>query len=248
MDTLKQGQKTIVPEKCEIHDCNLEQIILKDDGWHYACPQCKAEKDKSDMLNGIIFRAHSGLNLPARFKDCSFANYKATGKALSNRTVCEKYVAGWPQSGGGLMLGGVGTGKTHLATAICRSLCDKGISCKMTNVNQIVRDIRSTWGNGRKVSGKWEGSETVETEADVIRNYNNYELLVIDEIGSQYGTDSERIIINEIINNRYERMLPTIVIGNLSVSETKDIIGERVVDRLKHGGFLLIFDWESNRK
>lgn len=257
MDTLKQEKKTTSHkrgEKCDIHGCDLEQLVKGERGWNWDCPVCldlqEKEKSKARIISQEqeqIRQAHHDLCVPARFKESSFSNYIAKGKVQISKNVCEKFVTSWPNAGGGLMLGGVGTGKTHLAYAMCKGLCDKGVSCCMTSVNKIVRHIRSAWGGGKKISGEWAGDDVVLTETDIIRQYNSYGLLVIDEIGSQYGTDSERIIINEIINNRYEQMLPTIVIGNLSISETKDILGDRVVDRLRHDGFLLVFDWESHR-
>ena len=135
------------------------------------------------------------------------------------------------------MIGGVGTGKTHLAVCICKALCDKGIGCKISTVTKIIREVRSSWKN-----------KTSETEQDIINSYLDPRLLVIDEIGSQYGTDSERITVNEIINDRYEMMLPTILIGNVTMSELTDIMGARVLDRVAHNGMQLVFDWKSYRR
>ena len=72
-------------------------------------------------------------------------------------------------------------------------------------------------------------------------------LLIIDEIGVQYGTDSERNILFEVINDRYEDMLPTIMISNLPLNELAPLLGERVVDRMLEGGAVLSFNWPSYR-
>lgn len=40
----------------------------------------------------------------------------------------------------------------------------------------------------------------------------------------------------EIINTRYERMRPTILISNQSKEELSAFIGERVIDRMNDGG------------
>ena len=141
---------------------------------------------------------------------------------------------------------GVGTGKTHLAVSICKELRYKAICCKLTTVNRIIRDVRSCWGGKRK-ENDW-GSDKVITEEAIIERYVDYGLLVIDEIGSQYGSESERIIINEIINDRYEMDAPTVIIGNVSISEANKILGTRVVDRIKDNGNVMFFEWDSHRK
>ena len=141
------------------------------------------------------------------------------------------------------LIGELGTGKTHLAVSLCKRVCDLGKTAHMTTIPMIIRAVRSSWGG--KGTDQW-GS--VRSEEDILRDYSQkYSLLVIDEIGSQYGSDSEKIIISEIINNRYNNCLPTIIIGNVTFSEAEEYLGKRVIDRIKDGGMILIFDWESHR-
>ncbi|ENO7364325.1 DNA replication protein DnaC, partial [Proteus mirabilis] len=68
------------------------------------------------------------------------------------------------------------------------------------------------------------------------------------EIGVQYGTDSERNILFEVINDRYEDLLPTILVSNLPVVDLQKMLGERVVDRLLQGGTVLTFNWPTYRR
>ena len=78
--------------------------------------------------------------------------------------------------------------------------------------------------------------------------YSKYELLVLDEIGVQFGSDAEKLIMFDIINERYEAMRPTILISNLALSGLSEFVGDRIVDRMKeNGGKLMVFDWESHR-
>lgn len=88
-----------------------------------------------------------------------------------------------------------------------------------------------------------------ESEEQVMRTYIAPNLLVIDEIGVQFGSEAEKIILFEIINERYEAMKPTILISNLSQQELGAYVGERIVDRMREGGGAMIaFDWESYRR
>ncbi|WP_252495903.1 ATP-binding protein, partial [Escherichia coli] len=56
--------------------------------------------------------------------------------------------------------------------------------------------------------------------------------MVIDEVGAQHGTDFERQVLFQVVNGRYERLLPTILISNLSLVDIRRFIGDRVIDRL----------------
>lgn len=223
---------------CPIHNKKFYEVHYDD----FQCSDCYYQEverqEKESNLRTAIYRAHMELSLPERLKSYTFDSYRPTSTSQEVFDKCAKYVESWPNVGGILMVGGVGTGKTHLATAICQALCNNGVVCQLTKVNRIIRAVRSSWG-------KWGDKQT---EEDVIRDFVKLDLLVIDEIGSQYGTDSERIIINEIIDDRYERNKPTILIGNISVEEAKTIVGARVVDRVKDQGLLLFFEWESHRK
>lgn len=58
----------------------------------------------------------------------------------------------------------------------------------------------------------------------------------------------KKMILFEIINTRYEKMRPTILISNLTREELVTFIGERVLDRMSDGGgCTLAFTWESYR-
>ena len=73
-------------------------------------------------------------------------------------------------------------------------------------------------------------------------------LLIIDEIGIQFGSDTEKLLISEIIDNRYQNLLPTVLISNLDLAGIKSCIGERSYDRLREdGGKVVAFNWDSHR-
>lgn len=183
------------------------------------------------------------VNIPPRFANETFKTFKATTQpAKHNLTVCQQYVNTWDDrknAGEGLMLCGMpGTGKTHLAVSIAREIA-RGLqgSVFITTAARIIRAFRRTWAGNSEFS-----------ELDVLAKYCDPDLLIIDEIGVQYGTDSERNILFEVINDRYEYLLPTILISNLPLNELEDMLGERTVDRLLQGGTVLTFDWPTYRR
>lgn len=65
----------------------------------------------------------------------------------------------------------------------------------------------------------------------------------------QFGSETEKLILFEILNGRYEHVLPTILISNLTETELIQYIGTRCHDRLQEGGGAsLSFLWESYRR
>ncbi|MEE0060456.1 MAG: ATP-binding protein, partial [Acutalibacteraceae bacterium] len=95
-------------------------------------------------------------------------------------------------------------------------------------VKEIIDEIRKEWSKSESLLG-----------SDVDR-YKSCQLLIVDEIGVQYGSESERIELYSIFNTRYEDCLPTIVISNNSLNELQRILGQRIYDRLT--GDSLIFE------
>jgi len=86
------------------------------------------------------------------------------------------------------------------------------------------------------------------SEDEAIAFFVAPDLLVLDEIGVQYGSETEKNILFEIVNERYEAMKPTILISNLAMTTLTEYAGERVIDRMKeNGGKCIVFDWKSRR-
>jgi DNA replication protein DnaC len=87
------------------------------------------------------------------------------------------------------------------------------------------------------------------TEDQFIQSIVEYDLLVLDEIGLQRGTDAERLAINQIVDQRVCRIKSTGMLTNLSAAEMEKMLGVRIMDRMKmNNGKWIPFNWESYRK
>ena len=136
------------------------------------------------------------------------------------------------------MLGNYGTGKNALAAAICQEIAGAGFSSVHTTVLKMLRRIKSTWNR-----------KSEEDEQTVIDAFIIPDLLVVDEIGVQFGSETEKLLIFEALNGRYEDKKPTILISNLTEpKELSDYLGARVMDRMREGqAGILKFGWKSHR-
>lgn len=135
------------------------------------------------------------------------------------------------------MIGSVGTGKTHLASSVIHELIDKK-SIEIIRCIDLIRALKDTWSR-----------ESSATESQVINYYSNLDVLIIDEVGIQFGSETEKMFMFDIINGRYENMKPTIFISNLDMDNLKAVLGDQAVDRMREDGAkVLIFDWASYRK
>ncbi|ATZ95323.1 ATP-binding protein [Dickeya fangzhongdai] len=187
-----------------------------------------------------ILSAECGVG--RRFIRSTLENFTpANEQAEKNLSVCRQFIGEWEQiyeNGSSLvMTGRPGTGKTHLAVAVMRALIERhDVDTYMTTAQRIIRAMRDSWRQGGD-----------RTEYDVLSFYCEKDLLVIDEVGMQHGTDSERLLVSEVINTRYERMLPNILISNYTRDEMDGFLGYRAMDRVMESSAVLVFDWDSYR-
>lgn len=178
--------------------------------------------------------------IPARFIGRSLENFVADTPGQQRALgIAQEYVKNFEahaKRGTGLILSGMpGTGKSHLATAILQAIMPEHIGLYTTCMN-VIRAVRGTW---RK------DSERSETE--VLGIYGTAPLLVLDEIGVQYGTDGEQTILFDVLDRRYREMKPTIFLTNQDAEGLKQFIGERTFDRLREVSKWVAFDWDSYR-
>lgn len=177
-----------------------------------------------------------------RFAGATLDNYQVTTPAQRVvRDKCVGYVKRFDRvmdEGIGLLLiGQVGTGKTHLASAMVSAALAQGRTAKICTAMQLLRAIRDTYH-----------SSSVITTTQVINDLSETDLLVIDDVGVQRKTDDEFVQTYEVINARYGEMKPTILTSNLTITQMTEYLGKQPIDRMRErGGEVLIFDWESHR-
>jgi len=189
---------------------------------------------KHARLNNVIGR--SGI-LPIH-KNSSFDNYIVNSddqaKALE---AAKSFAYEFKGRGGFVFSGSYGTGKNHLASAIGNHLLLEDYRIMIVTVADLMVKFRECYGKN-----------ATKSEERLIEQMVSLDLLVIDEVGVQHGSPNELILLNQIIDRRCSYLRPTGILTNLGEGELSNLLGGRVIERLKdRGGIWVNFYWESFR-
>jgi DNA replication protein DnaC len=206
---------------------------------HDAAAAEKAQSEAAEAQRRLEARLdRSGVPLRYRTKDFGsfIADTADKEKALSTAMEFAHNFEQHRSKGTVVVFSGMpGTGKSHLAIAIAQSIMQRRTAL-YTSAIDAVRMIRDTWRRN---------SERTETE--VLNTLAGVDLLIMDEVGVQYGTEAEQVSLFDIIDKRYRDLMPTILLTNQGKAGLKTFLGDRSFDRLREGGIWVPFDWASQR-
>ena len=200
--------------------------------------------DRRRTAQTQLERAVGRCGIPRRFLDKTFDGYAvATPAQRQALEVCrgfaERFHAVRGRGGCLLLVGGPGTGKTHLACAILAEVIRAGYTGLFLSVSAALRLIRDTYS-----------PRAQRSESEAFALLTAPDLLVLDEVGLAIGNEAKRrAMLFDVLDTRYAEMRPTVLIGNLSVREMEAYLGERIMDRLLElGSATVLFTWPSHRR
>ncbi len=227
------GWRTIPPSPNVPEDTNRDRRVTRCD--------CQLRARNQTLL--------AAANIPRRYEHCELASYTTDFPGahpslafahLSATKLAQEYD---PRDGTGLLIiGKIGTGKTHLAVGITKDLIlNKGISCLFYDYRELLKEIQNSYN-----------STVQTTELDVLRPVFETEVLVLDELGAVKPTEWVWDTVSLILNTRYTNNRTTIITtnfedgpkrdhpGNVSsrspeaakYSAEKDTLGDRIGDRM----------------
>lgn len=179
------------------------------------------EKRKRDRLQYLDSMRRTGFP-DAEMREWTFAKSDHTDQ--KNENIARRYVANFDamrSQGTGLILcGSVGTGKSFLAAAIANELINQGTPCLMTNFSRIISRVSEKFGGDQKY----------------LDDLNRFDLLIIDDLGSERDTEFTWEKVMNVVDARYRAGLPLIITTNLTLkdlADPSDIRRQRVFSRLK---------------
>ena len=136
-----------------------------------------------------------------------------------------------------IFMGAVGTGKTHLATAIALKACQQGKHTRFFTAASLANILLEKNQKG--------------TLNSFLSTLKKVELMVIDEIGFVPLHKDTAELLFQVISDCYERK-SLIITSNLEFSQWNTVFGDNrltaaLIDRLIHHSHILIFAGESYR-
>lgn len=207
---------------------------------NYFCEKCS---DKG-FVNGIrcdcferLLKKYAieRLNRSANMPQCDFEHFSLdyyNGQKTPDGTdcrdkmseiyeCCKSYADTFSTSSPSLFLyGKTGTGKTHISLSIAKRAAERGFNVAYGSLINYLTLIE------REHFGKVEGG------GDTMNLLIGAELLILDDLGSEFSTGFYESVTYNIINSRINLSLPTIISTNLSVAELQNKYNDRIISRI----------------
>jgi DNA replication protein DnaC len=119
-----------------------------------------------------------------------------------------------------VMLGGYGTGKTHLAAAIANYVVqDHHMQVYFAVAPDLLHNLRSAYAPGSEI-----------TYDDRFEQIRSVYLLIVDDLGAEQSTPWAVEKLYQIFNYRYNLRLPTVVTSNCDLDRLDPRICSRLCD------------------
>lgn len=221
--------------------------ILKANGYSadalsekYVCPICK----DTGYFNNRMCSCHkeilkenerNSLRNVAPLDDCTFETFDiryypeaVMDNGISPREKAEKilencriYAQKFNEHSPSLIfMGKTGLGKTHLSLSIANVAINKGFSVVYGTSQNILSDLQNeNFGRTEK---------NLYNEYDVL----NADLLIIDDLGTEFKNSYSIACIYNIVNTRILKKKPTIISTNYDYNKLNEIYDVRITSRI----------------
>lgn len=231
----------------------LRARLLSENGYRadylepeFTCPVCQdttfVEKDGKSVycqcfINLLRDCACDEINKLSPLKLSKFSTFRldlypfdknAEGISAFNRMskifdYCREYAANFTvvDARSILMRGATGLGKTHLSLAIANELLERGHYVVYVSAPSILSKLEHAHFN----FGNNEESSVMDTLCEC-------DLLIIDDLGTEFVTNYSKSAIYNIFNNRLLRQKPTIINTNMTNRELESTYSQRFVSRI----------------
>jgi DNA replication protein DnaC len=169
-----------------------------------------------DRTDRLLARAR----VPERYRHCDFDNFEtdneygemaqqriqAWNRSLAQaRIAVEGFAREFPFSSdrGLLLMGGCGSGKTHLAVAALKNIVLRGHTGLFYDYRELLKEIQDSYN-----------AESQTTEMSVLEPVLETELFVLDDLGSSKPSPWAMETVGHILNARYNDEKVTVITTN----------------------------------
>ena len=198
-----------------ITDCNCEEFLKEKDRIKRFEEQKRIEQEeikrKKDELEKIQ-KVFKNSNMTKRGIKRTFDSFEVNKANRRAYEIAKKYAEDWDKfknDGTGLIfIGQFGTGKTHLAFAIANYLLNQGVPVVFETLINLMEKLKLGYEKDTNL-GYYE----------IIKLYCECDLLIIDDLGKEKLSEWVLEKLFQIINSRYENMLPILITTNYNEKE-----------------------------
>ncbi len=211
----------------------------------YFCPQChdtgSVERDGKTIhcecfMNLLKECACDEINRLSPLKLSTFDTFRldyypveVTPEGVSPRgrmsrlfDFCKAYADNFNGRGRSLLMrGATGLGKTHLSLAIANELLIKGFYVIYVSAPSLLSKLENS---------HFDYNSTEEEH--LMETLSNCDLLIIDDLGTEFVTQYTKTAVYNIFNNRLLRDKPVIINTNMSIRELESTYSQRFVSRI----------------
>lgn len=182
-------------------------------------------KEDNSLSEQAVFQLMTKAAIPERFKKATFDSFEDRTEKLKNLkkamlNYSRKLATEKEFNANCLMLGSVGSGKTHLAISALKNFISFNKTGYFITLNSLLMSYKN-FG--------------VSSVNNVNIDYAlNADLLVIDEVNTFLSemSDFDKNNLFTIFNHRYNKVKPTIIISNLNPKQIEQALGVQVLSRL----------------
>lgn len=153
-------------------------------------------------------------------------NFNMRAVMAKTLETCRAYAAEFPgQSGNLLFSGSTGLGKTLMSACIASQVTDKGCSVVYESAPRLFSQLE-------KARFAHDPEVRAQTEA-VCSNYNDCDLLIVDDLGTELSGQFVTAALYSLINERLITGKATIISTNLKNEELESRYSAQILSRLR---------------
>ena len=199
--------------------------------------QRKAAEERQRRMERIKRRKAQGLQ-DRYLYDYTFANDNGQNPLMDK---ARAYVENWKEAyqeqyRPACCLGMWEPASPFFAGCIANALLDRDVPVLMTNFPTILNRLTGMFSEDR---------------ADFIASFDEYDLLIIDDLGVERSTEYAMEQMFFVIDSRYRSRRPMIITTNLKLAELKnppDLAHARIYDRILERCAPILFDGKNFRE
>ena len=201
----------------------------------YTCPICcdtgyNGNKICSCLREALIKENIRSSGIGNLIEKQSFENFnlsiyadEETKKIMShNLAEAKKYANEFSRDSKNLLLiGTTGTGKTHITTAIAKTIIENGFEVIYDSAQNVVAAFE--YDRFKSGYGQYEARG---------EKYLECELLILDDLGTEFSNQFTISCIYNLLNTRLNKGLPTVISTNLGAGELLSRYEDRIYSRI----------------